>query len=394
MSRQDDFDRLRYERAPATSPEENGHAKRSHSKPPPRMQWMDLSNWDNEARPEREWAIRDRVPLKQVGLFSGEGGTGKSILEMTKNVAHVAGKDWLGSMPEPRPAFYFGAEDDENEIHIRFYDIAKHYGVTFNQLVADGLYVRCLFNEDATLCTVSRDGKVEVTGLYRQLYQEAGDIKPINISVDTLTHAFAGSEIDRVQVYAFAMHMRRLAKVANGSVTVLSHPSLHGISSGSGISGSTAWHNAFRFRMYLRGVKEEGVDEAASKLRELAFKKNQYGPLGETITIEYRNGLYLPVHAIGGLEKVAADQSTDDLFLEMLAKFQAQGRNVSHNKQSPTYAPAAFISDPKVAKTPNGKKALGQAMERLFTAKKIRSENYGKPSRPLYRLVTVEGETA
>jgi hypothetical protein len=164
------------------------------AKPLPRIQWMDLSNWDNEPRPTREWAIHDRVPLKQVGLFSGEGGTGKSILEMMKDVAHVMGKDWLGCLPEPRPAFYLGAEDDENEIHIRFYDIASHYQVTFNELIAGGLHVKCLFNEDATLCSLSRSGKVEVTDLYHQLYQEAGDIKPINISIDTLTHAFSGSE--------------------------------------------------------------------------------------------------------------------------------------------------------------------------------------------------------
>jgi hypothetical protein len=56
-----------------------------------------------------------------------------------------------------------------------------------------------------------KSGKVEVTGLYRQLYEAAGDIKPKNISVDTLSRGFAGSEIDRVQVYAFAMHMQALA---------------------------------------------------------------------------------------------------------------------------------------------------------------------------------------
>lgn len=80
------------------------------------LQWLDMSAWDHEPLPEREWAIRDRVPLKQAGLFSGEGGTGKSIIELMKNVAHVAAKDWLGSMPEPGPAFYLGAEDDEKEI--------------------------------------------------------------------------------------------------------------------------------------------------------------------------------------------------------------------------------------------------------------------------------------
>jgi hypothetical protein len=79
--------------------------------PPEPLQWLDMSAWDHKPIPERKWAIRDRVPLNQAGLFSGEGGTGKSIIELTKNIAHVTGKDWLGSMPEPGPAFYIGAED-------------------------------------------------------------------------------------------------------------------------------------------------------------------------------------------------------------------------------------------------------------------------------------------
>src|SRR5215831_16198056 len=95
------------------------------------IRWVDMSKWDSEPVPERKWAIKDRVPLNQAGLFSGEGGTGKSILELMKNVAHVTGKDWLGSLPEPGPAIYIGAEDDENEIHIRLAAIAKHYETTF-----------------------------------------------------------------------------------------------------------------------------------------------------------------------------------------------------------------------------------------------------------------------
>jgi RecA-family ATPase len=205
---------------------------------PPPIRWLDMSNWDNEPRPEREWAILNRVPRNQAGLFSGEGGAGKSIIEMTKDVAHVTGKDWLGSMPERGPAFYLGAEDDEKEIHIRFHDIAAHYGITFKQLIEGGLRVLCLLGQDATLCAAGKSGKVETTSLYRWLYEAAGDIKPRNISIDTLSRAFAGSEIDRVQVYAFAMHMQALAMVARSSVTVLSHPSLQGIASGSGISGS------------------------------------------------------------------------------------------------------------------------------------------------------------
>ena len=101
---------------------------------PDGLSWLDMSAWDSEPVPERKWAIRDRVPLNQAGLFSGEGGTGKSIIELMKDVAHVSGKDWLGSMPEPGPAFYIGAEDDKDELHIRLAAIASHYGVTFKEL--------------------------------------------------------------------------------------------------------------------------------------------------------------------------------------------------------------------------------------------------------------------
>ena len=71
--------------------------------------------------------------------------------------------------------------------------------------------------------------------------------------------------------------------VAGGSVTVLSHPSLQGIASGSGISGSTAWHGAFRFRQYLKGIKPEDGEQPDGDLRELQFKKNQYGPLSRPL---------------------------------------------------------------------------------------------------------------
>lgn len=129
------------------------------------LRWLDMSSWDEQPIPSRRWAIHNRVPANQAGLFSGEGGTGKSIIELMKNVAHVTGKDWLGSMPEPGPAIYIGAEDDANEIHIRLSAITNRYGVTFKNLIDGGLHVLCLLGQDATLCAPSRGGKIETTAL-------------------------------------------------------------------------------------------------------------------------------------------------------------------------------------------------------------------------------------
>jgi RecA-family ATPase len=356
--------------------------------PPVTLSWLDMSKWDDEPTPERQWAILNRAPLNQAGLFSGEGGAGKSIIELMKDVAHVAGKDWLGSMPEPGPAFYIGAEDDADEIHRRLAAIANHYGVTFRQLIEGGLHVLPLLGQDSTLCAATgKSGKVEVTGLYRRLYEAAGDIKPKNTSIDTLSRAFAGDEINRVQVYGFAMHMQALAKVASGSITVLSHPSLSGMASGSGISGSTAWHGAFRFRHYLKGTKPADGEQPDNDLRELEFKKNQYGPLGETITLRYQRGLFLPVAGNTPLERLAAEQRADELFLTLLARFNEQGRNVSDKESAHAYAPRVFTKEAPAKAQTVRKGDFEAAMQRLFAARKIRVEHYGRASRVAGRLV-------
>ena len=374
---------------PVTDESEFNGAGEQSDKPadPPPLPWIDMSNWDNEPVPKRKWAIENRVPLNQAGLFSGEGGTGKSILELMKDVAHVAVKDWLRSLPEPGPAFYLGAEDDKDEIHIRLAAIAKHYGVTFKELIEGGLHVMCLLGQDATLCaTTSKSGRVETTALYKRLYEAAGDIKPKNISVDTLSRAFAGSEIERVQVYGFAMHMQALAMVAGGSVTVLSHPSLQGLQSGSGFSGSTAWHGAFRFRQYLKGVKpEDGSDEPDNDLRELEFKKNQYGPLSETIVLRYQHGLFLPLPGVASLDKIAQEARADDMFLALLARFTRDNRNV-RDKTGANFAPALFAKEPEAKTAGFNSKALEAAMRRLFKAEKIWNEPCGKPSRQTFRI--------
>jgi RecA-family ATPase len=342
-----------------------------------KIQWVDMSTWDTDEVPKRKWAIRDRVPLNQAGLFSGEGGAGKSIIELTKDVAHVAGKDWLGSTPERGPAFYIGAEDDQDEIHIRLAAIAKHYGVTFEELIAGGLHVLCLLGQDATLCAATgKSGKVETTALYRQLCEGAGDIKPKNISIDTLSRAFAGNEIDRVQVYAFAMHMQALAMVAGGSVTVLSHPSLSGISSGSGISGSTAWHGAFRFRQYLTSPKEDRGEQPDSDLRLLEFKKNQYGPKSEAIVLRYQNGLFLPEGGMSSIDKAAREVVADATFMQHLKRLSDQNQDLGHHPTARNYGPTV------IAKASGFRKSeLEAAMQRLLDQNKIHIRLEGPESK-------------
>src|SRR5262249_27580757 len=118
-------------------------------------------------------------------------------------------------------------------------------------------------------------------------------------------------------------------------------------------------------------------EQPDNELREIEFKKNQYGPMGETITLRYQRGLFLPVAAMGSLDKMAADQAAENLFLELLDKFQAQGRNVSHSKTAHAYAPTMFAKDPK-AKAPG----ISQRSRRRHGAAVHDKKDQGRKLRP------------
>jgi RecA-family ATPase len=175
--------------------------------------------------------------------------------------------------------------------------------------------------------------------------------------------------------------------VATGSVTVLSHPSLTGISSGSGISGSTAWHGAFRFRQYLKGVTTEAGEPPDGDLRELEFKKNQYGPTAETIALRYERGLFLPVGGVGTLDKLAAERKADELFVSLLAKFNKRNEIISSKIGAHMFAPTVFAKEAEAKAAGIKKKDFEAAMGRLFDANKIHLESYGSPSRETKKLV-------
>src|SRR5262249_31901008 len=153
-----------------------------------------------------------------------------------------------------------------------------------------------------------------------------------------------------------------------------------GISTGTGLSGSTAWHNSVRSRCYLHPATTEKGDEPDPELRELTFLKNNYGPLSERVLLRWKAGVFVPEPSTGSLDKLAADTRAEETFLALVGRFSEQGRAVSASSTANNYAPNVFSKDPGA----NGvhKRDFVNAMNRLFHSRKIRVEQYGRPSRP------------
>jgi hypothetical protein len=256
-------------------PEPGPQPEPSPQKPSP---WINMATWDTDPIPEQDWTVLNRFPRRQAVLFSGEGATGKSTVQLQHCAAHSLARDWLGTMPEPGPSIFIDAEDDEAVLHRRLAAIVRHYGVTFKELIEGGLHLMSLAGQDAVLATASRSGKITPTPLYEQILQACGDIKPVMIGLASSANLYAGNEIDRSQVQQFISLLTRLAIVANGTAALLTHPSLEGIKSETGLSGTTQWHNAVRARSYMRGVKAENGEPADPNLREIVFKKKSVRP--------------------------------------------------------------------------------------------------------------------
>jgi RecA-family ATPase len=336
-------------------------------KPPP-LPFIRPGIWTGLPVPEQDWSVRDRIPAQQACLLSGHGGKGKSTIGLHLCSAHVLARDWLKSMPTPGPAFFLDAEDAVEVVHRRMEAIRQNYDTTFAALEDGGLYILPMAGEDVVMAVADRNGKIIPTPFYQRLLEAASDVKPVQIVIAPAAMVFAGNENDRVQVQQFVGLLTRIAIRTGGSVTLISHPSLTGLSTGTGISGTTQWHNAFRARMVVNGVEDDnGVD---SGLRRLEFLKNQYGPLGESIVLKWQNGMFLPVPEETDFEKAAKEAKADQTFVEVAKKLQARGQTMSPNKTARNYAVHLIFGElPTDTKLTKGD--LAQAMNRLLDANRI-----------------------
>jgi hypothetical protein len=86
------------------------------------------------------------------------------------------------------------------------------------------------------------------------------------------------------------------------------------------------------------------------------------------------------------LERLAADQRVDERFLQLLAQFTQQGRNLSDKQNANFFGPKMFAQEKGADGKKISKSAFQEAMTRLFAANKIHVESYGPPSRGWYRL--------
>ena len=309
-------------------------------------------------------------------------------------VAVAYGDEWLGSRIDKQgPAWFISAEEDNDEIIRRLTAILDHQGRTLEDLKGRGVRWTCLDDEneygdsDAVLGAVvaDRTGRIRATPLYDALLKLATEQRPALIVIENAADVFAIDEINRSQIRQAVALLRRLAKRSGAAVMLLQHPSLYGLNSGSGTSGSTQWSNAVRSRLYFAATKK--ADDEETDIRELRVMKANYGPTGETVRLCWHQGLFVPAGSTGTLERVSAEADIDQAYLNCLDTAAARFIEVGESPGK-AYAPAIFEKMPQARGFKRN--ALAAAQQRLFSAGRIEVRMVGpSPSKQRPRIVRV-----
>jgi RecA-family ATPase len=234
--------------------------RNGHDKAPARFgRVINPADWEGLPVPPREWIVIDYIPAKTVTLLGGDGATGKSLLALQLAIGRAIAREWIGLMPEPGRTLVLSAEDDCDEMQRRFEDIRKFYDARMADL-AD-IRLIDLVGEDSILGALMK-GQIEPTPMFHELDSFMADFRPGLVILDVLADMFSGEENNRPQSRQFIGLLKKLARKHDCTFLLLAHPSVNGINTGTGTSGSTGWNNAVRSRIYCQffGFKPPSSD--------------------------------------------------------------------------------------------------------------------------------------
>jgi RecA-family ATPase len=332
--------------------------------------------------PEREWIVEGVFPAGTVAMLSGDGGVGKSLLLQMLLTAAATGKSWLGLPTKPCRAYGFFCEDDEDELWRRQDQINQHYGVASDDLV-DLTYTSRVGMENVLMTFDRRTDHPKQTTVFNQLRAAVLTQGAEILVIDTVADVFGGNEIIRNQVRQFINRLRKLAlEMAGGKglVILTQHLSTIGMNTGTGLSGSTAWNNSVRSRLYLTRDKQSNDDgEEDNNCRILRGMKNNYGATGGKVKLRWENGLFRRTDGPGydgQIERLAMESA----LVEIVTK-------IIKNGARPARKPNAQNSLVNIAQQPEhlGRRykfeSLCQAQDRLVKNGRLVSVWLGPPSK-------------
>jgi hypothetical protein len=293
-----------------------------------------------------QFIVRDWLPAGYATLFAGHGGVGKSAIALHLAVCIALGRPFFGIDTERRRVGYLSCEDREGVLHWRLAHIAAHLGIQLDEL-AGWLDVLDLVGHDSVLWDRDPRSGATVTSAFGYLAQRIEQSQTQVLCVDGVSDTYAGNENARPDVKRYVNALLSLLP-EDGALLLIGHvnrPAAASPATSEGYSGSTAWHNSVRSRLYLYPEKSEDDDgEGRQRSGKLLLELQKSNLAGVTTTISFRFDeqarifVGTPVGGDGGLVDGIRSRTEQSAILRAILASTAAGVAVPAAMQGPRTA--------------------------------------------------------
>lgn len=303
-----------------------GEAAQDQEKREPLLKPVDVAGVITNPSPRPRFVWEDYCPRGEVTLLGAHGGTGKSTIALMLAVAVATGRPLFGAPTERAAVLFVSLEDSAHVVRHRLAHICRQWEIEPAELtglhIVDG-------TENPELFTAEGRSEGHTTAAYAELRALVNATRPGLVIVDNASDAFAGDEIQRRPVRAFVQSLAVMVRDVDAACLLLAHVD-KGTSragkaeGGEGYSGSTAWHNSVRSRLFM--------SRAGNGSLLLEHQKANLGRKREPLTLHWPDG-GLPDSAEAPATRelvqraqARADDAAAAALLRLLAEFEGRGQ--------------------------------------------------------------------
>ena len=285
--------------------------------------------------PQAYW-WHDYTPAGEVTLLGAHGGTGKSFIALQLGVSVALGLPLFGAATRRGRVALFSGEDPADVLRRRLHHVCRAMGVSVAEL-GDRLHILDATAGDPVLYRETNAGGTRggtSTATYDLLSEFVESNRIDVLIVDNASDTFDASENDRARVRAYMRWLAQLAR-PHRAVLLLAHVdkgTSRGDRSGTeSYSGSTAWHNSARSRLFLSRDKDGGL--------LLEHQKSTHGPMREPLRLTWpKDGIPQADEPESGFLQHIRDGTNLKAVLKLIHEFTERGEHVGAATTSRTHA--------------------------------------------------------
>lgn len=338
--------------------------------------------------PAAPFVVDGLIPRGVPTLLSAHGGTGKSYISLQLAVCVAAGLSFFGHAVQKGKVLFYSCEEPAREINYRLKNILAAYMLTPEDVAENLIIINGYGESDNIMFTGGREVNERLTSKYWDMLEFCKDWRPSLVIIDNISEVYDGNEIDRAMVRQFMQSLNAICKWTDGGLVAVGHVDAATSvgKGGKGYSGSTAWHNSVRSRLFMRPSEVPG---------RILFEpsKSNYGPPKPTMVIGY-NTVTRVFELIETIEKEIPMEADDAALavLRAIHELNAKGVNVPHTSSGPGNGVGRIRDhlNREMKRTD-----ILEAMSRLFNMKAIGEVEYYKTDRhSALRLVLTDAGAA